>query len=299
MSFKQVWRLFKETLKEWQADEASQLAAALAYYTAFSLAPLLVIVIAIAGFFLGEEAAKGELLGQIQGLVGRDGAEVLQTAIENSGRSQNANIWASIISGFLLLLGASGVFAQLQAALNRIWNVEAKPGLGLWGFLRKRFLSLAMILVIGFLLLTSLVLSAVLAALGGYLNQLFPEADILLGFLNFIVSFGVITLLFAMIYKFLPDVKIGWNDVWFGAAITAFLFTIGKFLIGLYLGNSSIGSTYGAAGSLVVILAWVYYSVQILFFGAEFTQVFARKYGSQIEPDDHAVWIGGDRSSTR
>ena len=170
MSFKQIWRLLKEAVKEWQADEASQLAAALAYYTAFSLAPLLVIVIAIAGFFLGEEAAKGELLGQIQGLVGRDGAEVLQTAIENSGRSQDANIWASVISGFLLLLGASGVFAQLQGALNKIWNVEAKPGLGLWGFVRKRFLSLAMILVIGFLLLTSLVLSAALAAIGGYLN---------------------------------------------------------------------------------------------------------------------------------
>lgn len=299
MSFKQIWRLLKEAVKEWQADEASQLAAALAYYTAFSLAPLLVIVIAIAGFFLGEEAAKGELLGQIQGLVGRDGAEVLQTAIENSGRSQDANIWASVISGFLLLLGASGVFAQLQGALNKIWNVEAKPGLGLWGFVRKRFLSLAMILVIGFLLLTSLVLSAALAAIGGYLNRLFPEANVLLGLLNFVLSFGVITLLFAMIYKFLPDVKITWNDVWFGAAITAFLFTVGKFLIGLYLGNSSIGSTYGAAGSLVVVLAWVYYSVQILFFGAEFTQVFARKYGSQIEPDEHAVWIGSDRSSAR
>ncbi|MCU0538191.1 MAG: YihY/virulence factor BrkB family protein, partial [Hydrococcus sp. Prado102] len=246
MTFRRIWRLLQETFAEWNKDKASRLAAALSYYTIFSLAPLLIIAIAIAGFFFGEEAAKGEIIGQLQGLVGRDGAEVIQTAIENANRPENDGSIASLISLAILLFGASGVFAELQDALNTVWEVEPKPELGIGEFLRKRFLSFAMILGIGFLLLVSLIISAVLAGINHYTNSLLPGFDSLWQVVNFIVSFGVITLLFAMIYKFLPDVKITWGDVAIGSAITALLFVIGKYLIGLYLGNSSFSSTYGA-----------------------------------------------------
>jgi len=288
MNLKTMWELLKETFDEWNEDKASRLAAALAYYTVFSIAPLLIIVIAIAGSVFGEEAARGQIVGQIQGLVGRSGAEVIETAIENANKPATGTI-ASIISVIALLFGASGVFGQLRDALNTIWEVAPKPGINVKGFIRQNFLSFSMVLGIGFLLLVSLVVSAVLAGLSTFLSNLLPGIDFLWQIANFAISFGVITLLFAMIYKFLPDVKITWSDVWIGAAITSLLFTIGKTLLGLYLGNGSFGSTYGAAGSLVVILAWVYYAAQILFFGAEFTQVYARKYGSQIVPDKNAV----------
>ena len=289
MSVKRIGRLLKETFAEWNKDKASRLAAALSYYTVFSLAPLLIIAIAIAGSVFGEEAAKGEIITQIQGLVGREGAEVIQTAIENASKSEEEGSIASLISIGVLIFGASGVFAELQDALNTVWEVESKPELGIVAFIRKRILSFTMILGIGFLLLVSLVISAVLAGINHYTNQLLPGFDPLWQIVNFIVSFAVITLLFAMIYKFLPDVKITWGDVSIGAAMTALLFVFGKFLIGLYLGNSSFSSTYGAAGSIVIILVWAYYSAQILFFGAEFTQVYARRYGSQILPDRFSV----------
>nr|WP_228035677.1 YihY/virulence factor BrkB family protein [Oculatella sp. LEGE 06141] len=283
--------MLKETVTEWSEDNASRLAAALAYYTVFSLAPLLIIVIAVAGFFFGEEAARGQIVGQIQGLVGQDGAEIIQTAIDNANQpGTGTGAIASLISIGVLLFGASGVFAELQDSLNAIWNVKAKPKNAVGGFVRKRLLSFTMVLTIGFLLLVSLVVSAALTALTTLMNGLMPGFDFLWQLLNFVISFGVIALLFALIYKYLPDVKITWNDVLIGASMTALLFTIGKSLIGLYLGNSSFGSAYGAAGSLVVVLAWVYYSAQILFFGAEFTQVYARHYGSQIVPDEHAVY---------
>lgn len=286
-----IWGLLKQTFKEWLEDKSSRLAAALAYYTAFSLAPLLIIVIALAGFFFGEEAAVGQIVSQIQGLVGRDGAQLIQTAIENANKpGSNADLIASLVNIAVLLFAATGVFAQLQDALDTIWEVAPKPGRGIWGFIRKRFLSFTMILGIGFLLLVSLIVSAALAAIANSISGLLPSV-LLWRILNLVISIGVITLLFAMIYKFLPDVKITWGDVWIGAAITALLFTLGKYLIGLYLRNSSFGSTYGAAGSLVIVLAWVYYSAQILFFGAEFTQVYARRYGSRIVPDEHAVRI--------
>lgn len=288
MSHRKIWSLLRETFKEWQRDECSRLAASLAYYTVFSLAPLLIIAIAIAGAIFGEEAAKGEIVTQIQGLVGREGAQVIETAIENANRPDASSI-ASIISLIALLFGASNVFAQLQEALNKVWNVKAKPKNGLMGFIRKRFLSFSIVLGIGFLLLVSLILSAVLSALSQYMSGLLPGFDILWQILNIVISFGIVTLLFALMYKFLPDVKINWSDVWTGGIITAVLFTIGKYILGLYLGQGSFGSTYGAAGSLVIILAWVYYSTQILFFGAEFTQVYARRYGSKIVPDRHAV----------
>jgi len=278
--------LLKETFKEWQEDKASRLAAALAYYTAFSLAPLLIIVIAIAALVFGEQAAQGEIVGQIQGLVGKEGAEAIEEMIDSS-RKPTTGIIATLISFGILLFGATNVFAQLQDALNTIWEVVPKPGVK--GLVKTRFISFTMILGVGFLLLVSLILSAILAVLGNYLGSLVPGIQFFWSTLNFLISFGVITLLFALIYKFLPDVKITWGDVGIGAAITALLFTIGKSLIGLYLGNSSVGSTYGAAGSFVVVLLWVNYSAQILLFGAEFTQVYANRYGSRIVPAPHAV----------
>jgi membrane protein len=286
MNLKVIVELLKETFKEWQEDKASRLAAALAYYTAFSIAPLLVIVIAIAALVFGEQAAKGEIVGQIQGLVGKESAEAIQTMIDNS-RKPTTGLVATLISVGILLFGATNVFAQLQDALNTIWEVAPKPGVK--GLVKARFISFAMILGVGFLLLVSLVLSTVLAVIGNYLGGLLPNLQFLWTTLNFLISFGVITLLFAMIYKFLPDVKITWNDVGIGAAITALLFTVGKSVLGLYLANSSVASTYGAAGSFVVLLLWVNYSAQILLFGAEFTQVYANKYGSQIVPANHAV----------
>ncbi len=290
MNIKTILDLLKETFAEWNKDKASRLAAALAYYTVFSLAPLLIIVIAIAGSVFGEEAARGEIVKQIQGLVGRNGAEFIQTAIQNASKPSEGTI-ASIISLVVLLFGATGVFAELQDALNTVWEVQPKPGLGAMGFIRNRFLSFAMVLGIGFLLLVSLVLSAALAALSNYFGHLIPGIDFLWQLVNFILSFVITTLLFGLIYKVLPDVKIAWSDVWTGAAITSVLFSLGRYLLGQYLGNSSFGSTYGAAGSLVVVLFWVYYAAQILFFGAEFTQVYTRRYGSGIVPANYAVSV--------
>lgn len=287
MKLKVIFKLLKETFQEWQEDKASRLAAALAYYTVFSLTPLLILAIAIAGSIFGQEAARGEIVGQIEGLVGTEGAKAIQTAIDNANQPDVSSV-ASLISVVVLLFSASGVFAQLQDALNTIWEVQPKPGVGVKGFIRKRLLSFSAVLGIGFLLMVSLIVSAILSGLSGYAQDLIPGTDWLWQILNLVISFGVLTLLFALIYRFLPDVKISWNDVWIGAMITAVLFSIGKEALGLYLGRGSFGSTYGAAGSLVVILAWVYYSAQILFFGAEFTQVYARRYGSRIVPDKHA-----------
>ncbi len=290
MNIKTSLELLKETFLEWNKDKASRLAAALAYYTVFSLAPLLIIVIAIAGSVFGEEAARGAIVGQIQGLVGRAGAEVIQAAIQNASKPAEGTI-ASIISVVVLIFGASGVFAELQDALNTVWEVQPKPGRGVFNVIRNRFLSFSMVLGIGFLLLVSLVMSAILAALVNFVGNAVPGVSVLLQLVNFIFSFVVTTLLFGLIYKVLPDVKIAWSDVWIGAAITSLLFSIGRFLLGMYLGNSSFGSTYGAASSLVIILAWVYYAAQILFLGAEFTQVYARRYGSQIVPTENAMPI--------
>lgn len=288
ISLKQTWRLLKATFTEWKEDKSSRLAAALAYYTVFALAPLLMIVILVASFIFGDES-KTVVIDQFQSLVGRQGAETIQTAIENTSQSQGESTVASVFSLVALLFGASGVFTQLQGALNTVWEVEAKPGKGIWGFLRQRFLSFGMILGVCFILMVSLVVSAGLSGFSAYINRLVPGLGIIGQILNLAISFGVFTLLFALIYKVLPDVKITWKDVWVGAGITALLFAVGKFALGVYIGNGSVGSTYGAAGSVIVLLVWVYYSAQILFFGAEFTQVYARKYGSQIVPDQHAV----------
>ncbi|MBW4621404.1 MAG: YihY/virulence factor BrkB family protein [Cyanosarcina radialis HA8281-LM2] len=281
MSWRTIWRLLKETFQEWNRDNAPQMAAALAYYTVFSIAPLLIIAIAIAGWAFGEEAARGEIVGQIRDLVGKEGAQAIEATLENAYRpGGNTGIVASLISIVLLIFGASGVFVQLQESLNAIWNVTPQSGNEVGNFVRKRALSFVVVLGIGFLLLVSLIVSAALAGLNHYASSLIPGLESWWQLINSVISFGVITILFALIFKYLPDITITWRDVWVGAIITSLLFSIGKFAIGLYLGNSSLGSTYGAAGSLVVFLAWIYYSVQIMFFGAEFTQVYTRRYGS-------------------
>jgi membrane protein len=285
--------LLKEAFNEWSNDKAVKLGAALAYYTVFSLPPLLFIAVAVAGLVYGNDAAQGRLVEQFQGLVGADGARIIQTMIQKASGT-GKGIAATAVGLLFLLLGAGGVFGELQDSLNTVWGLRLKPGGTIRSILRTRLLSFAMVVSIGFILLVSLVVSAALSALSAYLDRLWPGPPLvgyLLQALNLIVSFGITTLLFALIYRVLPDARIAWRDVWLGAAFTALLFTVGKFLIGLYLGRSTIGSTYGAAGSLIVLLLWIYYSAQILFFGAEFTEVYANRYGSGIKPDPHAETV--------
>jgi len=288
MNVKPGFGLIKESFQEWQKDGALDLGAALAYYTVFSLAPLLLVALAVAGLLWDRGQIQGQLIAEIQGLMGPQGAQAVQTMLANAGR-HGSGVLASILGVVTILFGATGVFVQLQTALNRVWNVEARPGLGIWSFVKTRLISFGMGLGIGFLLLVSLVISTAVSAVGKWATGLLPGSEALMQGLTFVVSFAFITLLFAMMYKFLPDVEIGWRDVWIGAVVTALLFTLGKLLIGLYLGKSSVASTYGAAGSLVILLLWIYYSSQILFLGAEFTQVYATHYGSQIKPSKHAV----------
>lgn len=288
MKPKTAIKLIQETIAEWNEDKASRLAAALAYYTIFSLAPLLIIAIAIAGSVFGETAAQNQIVGQIQGLVGHEAAQVIQTMILNASRPGAGTI-ASIVGVITLLFGASGLFGQLQDALNTIWEVTPRPDRGVVGVIRDRFWSFTMVLGTGFLLLVSLILSAVLTGVATYLQSLVPEFVQVWQIVNLIVSFAVVTFLFALIYKVIPDAKIAWNDVWIGAIVTSLLFSIGRYVIGLYLGSSAIGSAYGAAGSLVILLVWVYYSAQILLLGAEFTQVYARRFGSRIQPAKNAM----------
>jgi membrane protein len=287
-----MFNLLRETIQEWKEDGATRLAAALAYYTTFSLAPLLVLIIAIAGLIGGREAAQTQTMAQVEDLLGTEGREFVQGMIESASQPETG-LAATFIGAVTLLFGALGVFGELQNSLNTIWEVKPKPAKnwldGIRRFVIKRLLSFTMVLGIGFLLLASLVLSAALSALGEYIGNRWPLADFWLSLFNFLISFAVITLLFAMIFKFLPEIKIAWKDVWLGAAVTSALFSIGKFLIGLYLGRSEVGNTFGAAGSLAILLIWIYYSAQILFFGAEFTQVYANRYGSKIVPDPGMV----------
>jgi membrane protein len=277
--------LLRNTIEQWNSDKAPQLAAALAYYTVFSMAPLLIIVIAIAGLIFGQSGAENQIVGQIRGTVGEESALLIQDMLKSASRPADGML-ATIIGLVTLLAGAAGVFGQLKAALNTMWNVPPAQGpgglAGILNLLKQEFLSFTMVLGIGFLLLVSLVLSATIAALSNFVNNNVTVAPVIWEIINFVVSFGIITLLFAAIYKVLPDARIDWQDVWIGAALTSLLFTIGKLLLGLYLGRSSVASSYGAAGSLVVILLWVYYSAQIAFFGAEFTQVYANRFGSRI-----------------
>ena len=286
-----LWGLLKDTVSKWSNDKVPRLGAALAYYTVFSLVPLLIIIIAIAGLAFGQEAAEGHLMSQMSGLVGENSAQAIQTMVANA-RSQSAGIMSAIVATLTLILGASGVFGQLQDALNDIWGVAPRPNRGFFGNLKHRLFSFVAVLGTGFLLLVSLVISAMLAAVGDIVPSLLPMPEIVLQVLNVIVSLAGITVLFALIFKYLPDAKIAWHDVWVGALVTALLFTAGKLAIGLYLGKSDVATTYGAAASVVVILLWVYYSSQIVLFGAEFTAVYASRYGSRIAPTKDAMAVG-------
>ncbi|GMU01597.1 hypothetical protein KH5H1_57170 [Corallococcus caeni] len=275
-----VWPLLKQTLSEWVDDNVPAQAAALAYYTLFSVAPMLIIAIGVAGLVFGREAAQGALQSQLQGLLGDAGAKVVEDLVASASRP-SSGILATVVGILVLGFAATGVFVQLQDSLNAIWKVKKKPGNGLLAFVRQRLLSFAMVLGIGFLLLVSLVLSAALAAAGTFLVGLLPGWEAVLQLVNLAIAFTVTTVLFAMIYKVLPDTRVAWKDVWLGAAVTSFLFSLGKLGIGLYLGKSSVSSSYGAAGSFAVLLLWVYYSSQLLFLGAEFTQVYSRWRGSR------------------
>jgi membrane protein len=283
------WRqLLVQTASEWSEDKVPRLGAALAFYTALSMAPLLVISLRVAAFFFGDEAAAGEIERQGQAIIGKEGAEALQAMIENADEERSGTI-AAALGVITLLFGASGVFGQLQDSLNTIWEVQPRPGRGVWGFLRDRFLSFAMVMGCAFLLLVSLVVSTGLSAAMKFTDHLGDDFHWVATLLNFIVSFAVFTGIFALTFKLVPDVKVAWRDVWIGAVITAVLFVIGKFALGLYLGRSSMASSYGVAGSLIVLLVWVYYSAQIVFFGAEFTQVYANRYGTRIVPSSNAI----------
>jgi membrane protein len=271
------WGLTKSAALQWVAHKDARLGAALAYYSVFSLGPLIVIAIAIAGLWLGAEAVRGEVTAGLRGLLGEKGAEAIDGMLEAAGRRKEG-ILATLIGLGTLVFAAIGVVVQLKDALNTVWEVKSPPGKGLWGFARTYVLSFAGVLSLGFLLLISMLVTTALSATGKYIAPYLPEG--ILQAVSFIVSFGVITLLFAMMFKWLPDARIAWGDVWAGAVATAALFEIGKFLIGFYIGKQGLESTYGAAASIVIVLIWVYYSAQIVLLGAEFTNVYARAHGS-------------------
>ncbi len=286
---KTVFEILKQTVVDWLDDKAPRLGAALAYYAIFSIAPLIVIVIAIAGIWFGKEQAQEQIFNQVSAMVGDEGAQGIGNMLEAANKPREGII-ASVLAVVTLIFGATGVFVQLQDALNTIWEVKPKPGRGVWGFIRHRILSLAMVFAIGFLLLISLVLSAGLAAAGKWMSGSMPGGEALWEVVNLGISFVVVAVLFSLMFKYMPDVKISWRDVWIGGALTAVLFVVGKFALGMYLGRSSVGSAYGAAGSLVILLLWVYYSAQIFLFGAEFTQVYANRFGKKLQPSKNAMW---------
>ena len=293
-----VIQLFKDTGLEWYEDEVPRKAASLAYYTLLSTAPLVLFSVAIAGLLFGDEAARGQIAGQISSVVGEQAATAIQSVARSAHQSDSGTL-GSIVGVVVLLVGASGVFGELQTALNEIWSVKPKPGRGIRGFLRDRFWSFTMVLGVAFMLLVSLVISTALAALGRYLSGSLPGGEAVWQILNFLISLAIITGLFGLIFKVVPDAEIRWRDVWVGAGFTAVLFTLGKFVLGLYLGKSTVASSYGAAGSIVALVVWVYYAAQIAFLGAEFTQVYARLFGKDIKPSPQAVAIDKPAAAAR
>ena len=289
MKARELWYIFKCALTGWWNDNVPRLGASLAYYTLFAMAPILVISIAIAGFFFGAEAVRGEVVTQMRGLVGETGAQAVQSMLENAA-TRGSGALATVIGLVTFSLGSTGAFLELQTALNAIWRVKPKPNAGIREMLFQRLISFGLVVGVGFVLLVSLVVSAGLAALDRYVGHAFPALAVAWTALNVLVSLGVVTLLFAMIYQFLPDVKLRLRDVWLGALVTAGLFSIGKNLIGLYLGTSAIGSSYGAAGSVVVLLLWVYYSAQVVLLGAEFTKAYVQRFeAKRPAPMEHAT----------
>lgn len=286
-----AWYLLKTTFLEFNEDNAIKLSAALSYYTIFALPPLLIIIITICGFFFGEEAVTGELYGQINRLVGHDAALQIQEAIKNVQLS-DSNVFVTVFGVLMLLIGASGVFAEIQSSINFIWGLRAKPDKGFKKFIQNRVMSFSMIVTVGFLMLVSLMMNATLDILNDQLELYLPQSTVYLFYVvNIIIVLLSITLLFALIFRTLPDGVIKWKDAFIGAGCTVVLFMMGKFAIGFYLGNSTIASVYGAAGSVIIILVWVYYSAIILYFGAEFTKVYAQSYGGKIAPNEYSVEI--------
>lgn len=288
MNIPKIWVMVKATFSSWLADYAPSMGAALAYYTMFSIAPLLLIVISTAGLVFGEEAVRGEIFGQLRGLMGDQGAQAIQDLLESVSEPKLGT--ASVIIGtVLLLIGATTVFSELQDAFDRIWKAppEGNKEASWWKVIRVRLLSLSIILGIGFLMIVSLIFSAAMAALGKWWGPLFEGLGIL-EVVNFVFSYILMTVIFALFYKFMPRVKVKWRDVWAGATVTAFLFTVGKLLIGFYIGTSAVTSGFGAAGSLVVVLVWVYYSAQIFLLGVEFTQIYCHRHGSRSDGPPHA-----------
>jgi membrane protein len=288
---KGIVALFKNTAREWIEDKCPQLGAALAYFTVFSLAPLVLVLLAVFGLiFGGSDQARQKITEQLQYLVDPSGIKVIQDIAANAAKPQAGTI-ATAIGVVVTLFGASGVFGQLQEALNTIWGVKPKPGGGLLGFIRTRFLSFAMVGGVCFLLLVSLTIETLLRVIGNYLKNVMPGGDIISLALFLLLDLAVIALLFAMIFRYLPDAKIAWRDVWVGTILTTVLFALGKLVLGLYLGSGAAGSAYGAASSLITLLLWIYYSAQILLFGAEFTQIYANTYGTRVQPMEHAVKV--------
>ena len=290
--FGDAFDLLKQTFNEWLQDKAPQLGAALAYYTVFSLAPLILVLLAIVGVIFRDDpqGAWDRITQQMSYFLDQSAVQVVQDIAQKASQPGKSTS-ATIIGVGLAIFGATGVFGQLQDALNTIWGVKAKPGVGIWAFLRARFLSFAMVAGVCFLLLVSLTIEALLKGFSHYIQSVLPGGMVIALTVYFIFDFAVVVLLFAMIFKFLPDVEIQWRDVWIGAMLTAILFGIGKWLLGLYLGSGAAGSAYGAASSLITLLLWVYYSSQILLFGAEFTQVYAARAGRAFKPSEYAVRV--------
>lgn len=284
MNYKTIWPILRQTFSAWNEHEAPRLGAALAFYTILSLAPLVILVIAIVALVFGHSTAQDQLLGQVESLIGRQGADAVKGMIEHA-QEPASGTFASIIGVITLLFGASGVFGELRSALNRMWGVKPQSDGGVWGTIKQRFLSFGMVLAVGFLLLVSLVISAALAVPGKFLGGFLAMPEFVLSAINLVVSLAGTTVLFALIFRYVPGTRLAWKAVWIGAAVTAFLFTIGKFLIGLYLGKAAVGSAYGAAGSLIVVIVWVYYSAMIFLFGAEFTHV--RESGGHSQAETH------------
>jgi membrane protein len=286
------FNIFKETLRQWLEDKAPQLGAALAYYTVFSLAPLILVLLAILGLVFRNDPAGAwqKMTVQLSYFLDRSAIEVIQSIAQKASQTDKT-VWATIIGVALALFGASGVFGQLQDSLNTIWGVKAKPGAGIWGFIRSRFLSFAMVGGICFLLLVSMTLESLLKAFSHYVQSMLPGGIVIAVGVYLLFDFAILVLVLAVIFKILPDAKIRWRDVWVGAVITALLFALGKWALGLYLGSGSAASAYGAASSLITLLLWVYYSSQILLFGAEFTQVYADHFGARVVPDKYAVAV--------
>jgi membrane protein len=291
LRLKSVWTLIKEAGSGFNADNVLKLSGSLAYFTVFALGPMLIIIIFLADIFWGREAIDGTIYGQLKGFVGPDAAAQVQEMIRNASLSGKSNFTAVV--GFItLLIGATGVFAEIQDSINTIWGLKPKPKKGWLKMLVNRLLSFSVVVSLGFLLLVSLIINGIMEAVSNRLMNIFPEVTVVVFYIiNLIITFGVTTLLFGIIFKVLPDAKIGWKDVLIGAMATAALFMMGKFAISFYIGSANVGSTYGAAGSLVVLLVWVYYSSVILYFGAEFTKAYAARFGRRIMPNDYAVWI--------